>query len=88
MTLNSFEAPFGKIGVGICYDIVSNLASISSELTPQRFPEMAMIAAREGKIGALDRPETDGAGCVAMIYPAAFNTTTGPMHWTLLQRSR
>lgn len=23
-----------------------------------------------------------------MIYPAAFNTTTGPMHWTLLQRSR
>ncbi|BEJ18087.1 hypothetical protein CspHIS471_0703640 [Cutaneotrichosporon sp. HIS471] len=59
-TLNSFDTPFGKIGVGICYDI--------------RFPEMAMIAARQG--------------CAAMIYPAAFNTTTGPMHWTLLQRSR
>lgn len=27
-------------------------------------------------------------GCVAMIYPSAFNTTTGPMHWTLLQRAR
>ncbi|WVQ85474.1 hypothetical protein IAT38_007639 [Cryptococcus sp. DSM 104549] len=58
--LTTFETPFGKIGLGICYDI--------------RFPEMAMIAARQG--------------CVAMIYPAAFNITTGPMHWTLLQRAR
>ncbi|RXK42609.1 hydrolase [Tremella mesenterica] len=58
--LTTFETPFGKIGLGICYDI--------------RFPEMAMIAARKG--------------CVAMIYPSAFNTTTGPMHWTLLQRAR
>jgi omega-amidase len=23
-----------------------------------------------------------------MIYPSAFNVTTGPMHWTLLQRAR
>ncbi|CAE6457383.1 unnamed protein product [Rhizoctonia solani] len=51
---------FGKIGLGICYDV--------------RFPEMAMIAAREG--------------CVAMIYPGAFNLTTGPLHWELLQRAR
>ncbi|WVF70851.1 hypothetical protein IAT40_005645 [Kwoniella sp. CBS 6097] len=58
--LTTFETPFGKIGLGICYDI--------------RFPEMAMIAARQG--------------CVAMIYPAAFNTTTGPMHWTILQKAR
>lgn len=35
---------------------------------------MAMIAARQG--------------CVAMIYPSAFNTTTGPDYWTLLQRAR
>nr|CAG8502708.1 523_t:CDS:10 [Entrophospora candida]CAG8641475.1 5150_t:CDS:10 [Entrophospora candida] len=39
-----------------------------------RFPEMAMIAARKG--------------CVAMIYPGAFNLTTGPLHWELLQRAR
>ncbi|CAO3677423.1 unnamed protein product [Umbelopsis ramanniana] len=39
-----------------------------------RFPELAMIAARKG--------------CIAMIYPGAFNTTTGPMHWELLQRAR
>jgi predicted amidohydrolase len=31
-----------------------------------RFPEMAMIAARKG--------------AVAMIYPGAFNTVTGPLH--------
>ncbi|GAA5914197.1 hypothetical protein JCM5296_003882 [Sporobolomyces johnsonii] len=54
------ETEFGKIGVGICYDV--------------RFPELAMIAARQG--------------CVAMIYPAAFNLTTGPLHWDLLQRGR
>ncbi len=23
-----------------------------------------------------------------IIYPAAFNTTTGPLHWELLQRAR
>ncbi|PVF99131.1 putative nitrilase [Serendipita vermifera] len=39
-----------------------------------RFPEMAMIAARKG--------------CMAMIYPGAFNLTTGPLHWELLQRAR
>ncbi|KAJ3197642.1 hypothetical protein HK101_002070 [Irineochytrium annulatum] len=58
--LTMVETAFGKIGVGICYDI--------------RFPEMAMIAARKG--------------CVAMIYPGAFNMTTGPLHWELLQRAR
>ncbi|KAF3939834.1 Beta-ureidopropionase [Dactylella cylindrospora] len=39
-----------------------------------RFPELAMIAARKG--------------CFAMIYPGAFNMTTGPLHWSLLARSR
>ncbi|KAI9590831.1 putative nitrilase family protein [Syncephalis fuscata] len=39
-----------------------------------RFPELAMIAARKG--------------CMAMIYPGAFNMTTGPLHWELLQRAR
>lgn len=39
-----------------------------------RFPELAMRAARKGAF--------------AMIYPGAFNTTTGPLHWELLARSR
>lgn len=39
-----------------------------------RFPELATIASRLG------------AG--AVIYPGAFNTTTGPRHWELLQRCR
>lgn len=58
--LTQFDTDFGRIGLGICYDV--------------RFPEMAMIAARRG--------------CVAMIYPGAFNLTTGPLHWELLARAR
>lgn len=39
-----------------------------------RFPELASIAARKGAF--------------AMVYPGAFNTTTGPLHWHLLARAR
>ncbi|AET40537.1 putative hydrolase Ecym_6146 [Eremothecium cymbalariae DBVPG len=39
-----------------------------------RFPEVSTISARRGAF--------------AMVYPAAFNTFTGPMHWHLLARSR
>lgn len=28
------------------------------------------------------------AGCEMLVFPAAFNMTTGPLHWELLQRSR
>lgn len=58
--ITTFNTEYGKIGVGICYDI--------------RFPELAMIAARQG--------------CKMMVYPGAFNMTTGPLHWELLQRAR
>lgn len=27
-------------------------------------------------------------GCHMLMFPAAFNMTTGPMHWELLQRAR
>ncbi|CAK7239705.1 MAG: Omega-amidase nit3 [Sporothrix thermara] len=39
-----------------------------------RFPELAMVAARKG--------------CFALVYPAAFNTTTGPLHWRLQGQAR
>ncbi|OAA45703.1 Nitrilase/cyanide hydratase and apolipoprotein N-acyltransferase [Metarhizium rileyi] len=39
-----------------------------------RFPELAMIAARKGAF--------------ALIYPGAFNLTTGPLHWKLLAQAR
>jgi len=39
-----------------------------------RFPEMAMAYA--------------SMGCQLLLYPAAFNMTTGPAHWELLQRGR
>ena len=59
-TFTTFETPFGKFGVGICYDI--------------RFAELGQIYAKEG--------------CSVLIYPGAFNMTTGPAHWELLQRAR
>ncbi|KAI9728518.1 MAG: hypothetical protein M1834_007656 [Cirrosporium novae-zelandiae] len=51
---------YGKIGLGICYDV--------------RFPELGMIAARQGAF--------------MLLYPGAFNMTTGPLHWELLARAR
>lgn len=39
-----------------------------------RFPELATIASRKGAF--------------LLVYPGAFNTTTGPMHWSLQGRAR
>lgn len=39
-----------------------------------RFPELASIAARRGAF--------------ALVYPGAFNMTTGPLHWRLLGQAR
>ncbi|XP_017335185.1 omega-amidase NIT2 isoform X1 [Ictalurus punctatus] len=39
-----------------------------------RFAELAQIYARKG--------------CELLVYPGAFNMTTGPAHWELLQRAR
>lgn len=39
-----------------------------------RFPELAAITARKG--------------ASLMVYPGAFNMTTGPLHWELLARGR
>ncbi|XP_013140544.1 PREDICTED: omega-amidase NIT2 isoform X2 [Papilio polytes] len=39
-----------------------------------RFPEMARIMADQG--------------CSLLVYPGAFNMTTGPQHWELLGRAR
>ena len=39
-----------------------------------RFPELATIAARKG--------------CFLLLYPGAFNLTTGALHWTLQARAR
>ena len=60
-SVTTFEMePFGRVGVGICYDI--------------RFPELAMLMRARG--------------CSLLVYPGAFNMTTGPAHWELLQRGR
>lgn len=69
---------YGALGIGICYDM--------------RFPEVAKIAAKKGtfleRCGKMTEAVLNSVGCVAMIYPGAFNTTTGPLHWELLLRAR
>ena len=54
------DSEFGKIGIGICYDV--------------RFLEYSRILANKG--------------ASILIFPGAFNMTTGPAHWELLFRSR
>ncbi|KAM7294866.1 omega-amidase NIT2-like [Ixodes scapularis] len=56
----TFDTPFCKVGVGICYDL--------------RFAPLAQIYAQ--------------LGCKLLVYPAAFNMTTGPMLSELLSRSK
>jgi predicted amidohydrolase len=51
---------FGKIGIGICYDM--------------RFPELSRIMALQG--------------ASILVFPGAFNLTTGPAHWETLIRTR
>eukprot|EP00388_Colpodella_angusta_P011112 GDKJ01028614.1.p1 GENE.GDKJ01028614.1~~GDKJ01028614.1.p1 ORF type:complete len:298 (-),score=37.64 GDKJ01028614.1:180-1073(-) len=58
--ITTFDAPWGKTGLCICYDV--------------RFPEMFEIMRQEG--------------VNVIVIPAAFNSTTGPLHWELLMRAR
>lgn len=59
-SLNYFDTPWGRIGLGICYDV--------------RFPVLSMLLR--------------DAGANLLVFPGAFNMTTGPAHWELLLRSR
>ena len=58
--LSLFDTPWGRVGVGICYDI--------------RFPSLAACMRKHG--------------AHLLVYPGAFNMTTGPVHWELLARAR
>jgi omega-amidase len=59
-SFTTFDTPYGRVGVGICYDL--------------RFPEQSMLMR--------------AADCKMLIFPGAFNMTTGPAHWELLLRAR
>lgn len=71
-----------KIGIGICYDI--------------RFEELARIYRNNGNHLTFNLKiiffyifvSFPIQGCDMLLYPAAFNMTTGPLHWELLQRGR
>ena len=59
-SFNIADTPYGKIGMGICYDL--------------RFVELSRILTLNG--------------AEILIYPGAFNLTTGPAHWETLFKSR
>ena len=59
-SFNIADTPYGKIGMGICYDL--------------RFVELSRILTLNG--------------ADILIYPGAFNLTTGPAHWETLFKSR
>jgi len=40
------------------------------------------------RFGEMARRLTETSECKMLIYPGAFNTTTGPLHWELLGRAR
>lgn len=58
--LVTFDTPYCKVGLGICFDI--------------RFPEFSKLCVDQG--------------CELLVFPSAFNMTTGPAHWELLTRAR
>jgi omega-amidase len=82
----TFDSPFGKIGIAICYDIRFPGTPLLPLLSPPHLapltPPPAPLTSSE--LSMLMRDE----GCSLLLYPGAFNTTTGPMHWELLQRAR
>ena len=79
-SISVFDTPFGgKIGIAICYDI--------------RFAELSMLTARQGY--CYSHPTyfcfintEKKKSCKMLCFPGAFNMTTGPLHWELLQRAR
>lgn len=99
-TLNTFETPFGKIGLGICYDIVRPLVLFPLPLLTHFLDSLLNVAVpRDGD----DRCETrlhrhDLPLGIQVRPPSRFpcplsaltvcSTTTGPIYWTLLQRAR
>jgi omega-amidase len=63
-------------GDSLTYFDVEGLARVGVGICYDiRFPELAMVL-------------TQNYNCKILIYPGAFNLTTGPAHWELLQRAR
>ena len=74
-----FDAPVGKVGSTICFDVGVYLPScphcvLLSDAVQLRFPEISIALRR--------------LGADIITYPSAFTVPTGKAHWEILLRAR
>lgn len=78
------------MGVGICYDMrfaeLAQLYGRKGVCAEMSYLTSVMLFLVAGKINNLVLLWS--SGCQLLVYPGAFNMTTGPAHWELLQRGR
>lgn len=75
---------FGAIGLGICYDL--RFSEYVHYLCNQRL-DVTHIINNANDSCPLGLDLTD-LGPFMLVFPGAFNWTTGPLHWELLLRAR
>ena len=64
---------------------------VGSEMDYQPLPNMLVVFSQKQQININFRIFSGilcTTGCKLLVYPGAFNMTTGPAHWELLQRGR
>lgn len=67
-----FELPLGGVGGEDTSKVLRVGVGVCYDV---RFPELALLYTQE-------------LGCQLLLYPGAFNTKTGPVHWELLAKAR
>ncbi|KAK2722666.1 hypothetical protein QYM36_002999, partial [Artemia franciscana] len=97
----TFDTPFCKIGVGICYDICfAELAGVYAQKS--RCPSLTsgekcfgLLQNYAEELWSKKKDESDSYRCIllltsrckVLVYPGAFSMITGPTHWELHLRS-
>ncbi|XP_053076710.1 omega-amidase NIT2 isoform X1 [Acinonyx jubatus] len=95
-SFSTFDTPYCRVGLGICYDIrFAELAQIYAQRGLGEFEFVPhWVRTKMGTECGVVSTCTHSSlavlsqGCQLLVYPGAFNLTTGPAHWELLQRGR